>query len=259
MAEVLSARGGEGRRNVNGRTRSSFEGNTVEIVALKSARAGSPEAAKEALDRIEILDSSSGNLIKIETRLPRGGHNFHMGGTEVRYTIKVPAAAEVEFATVNGGIEVTGLTGRIRTETTNGGIVGRDIGGPIEANTTNGGVEVDVTRIAEHGVKLGCTNGDSSSGTQDARATISAAPAAASARTAVVGPPNPAANGSREAQWRRSRSGIESVSQPLAGRSLATSVPGGHRFSGRSNASPTSTITARGRCERCAWSHQAGR
>jgi hypothetical protein len=163
-------------RNVNGRIEvQPSEGNTVEIVALKSARAGSPEAAKEALNRIEILDSSSGNLIKVETRLPRGGQFLHLGGTEVRYTLKVPAAAEVEFATVNGGIEVTGLTGRIRTETTNGGIVGRDIGGPIEANTTNGGVEVDVTRIAEHGVKLGCTNGGIKLRLpQDARATISA-------------------------------------------------------------------------------------
>jgi DUF4097 and DUF4098 domain-containing protein YvlB len=93
----------------------------------------------------------------------------------VRYTVKVPAAAEVDFTTVNGGIEVTGLTGRIKTETTNGGIVGRDIGGPIEANTTNGGVEVDVTRIAEHGVRLGCTNGGIKLRLpSDARATISA-------------------------------------------------------------------------------------
>jgi hypothetical protein len=147
-------------RNVNGRIEvQPSEGNTVEIVALKSARAGSPEAAKEALGRIEIVDSSSGNLIKVETRLPRGGGMFNMGSSEVRYTVKVPAAAEVEFATVNGGVEVTGLTGRIKTETTNGGIVGRQIGGPIEASTTNGGVEVEVTRVADNGVRLGCTNG----------------------------------------------------------------------------------------------------
>ena len=147
-------------RNVNGRIEvQPSEGNTVEIVALKSARAGSPEAAKEALGRIEIVDSSSGNLIKVETRLPRGGGMFNMGSSEVRYTVKVPAAADVEFATVNGGVEVAGLSGRIKTETTNGGIVGRQIGGPIEASTTNGGVEVEVTRVAENGVRLGCTNG----------------------------------------------------------------------------------------------------
>ena len=163
-------------RIVNGRIEvQPSEGNAVEIVALKSARAGSPEAAKEALGRIEIIDSASAGLIKVETRLPRGDGMFHMGSSEVKYTVKVPAAAEVEFATVNGGVEVTGLTGRIKTETTNGGIVGRQIGGPIEASTKNGGVEVEVTRIAEHGVRLGCTNGGIKLRLpSDARANISA-------------------------------------------------------------------------------------
>ncbi len=163
-------------RNVNGRIDvQPSAGNAVEIVAVKSARAGTPEAAKEALARIEILDSSTADLIKIETKLPRSGQFLHMGATEVSYTVKIPAAADVDFSTVNGGIELSGLTGRIKTETTNGGIVGRDIGGPIDATTTNGGVEVEVTRIAEQGVRLGCTNG----GIQlrlprDAKATITA-------------------------------------------------------------------------------------
>ena len=146
--------------NVNGRIDvQPSTGNTVEIIALKSARAGTSEAAKEALDRIEILDTSSGELVKIETRLPRGGQFLRMGNTEVRYTVKVPAAADVDFSTVNGGIEVSGLTGRIKAETTNGGIVGRSIGGPIEASTTNGGVEVEVTRIAARR-QLGAPTGD---------------------------------------------------------------------------------------------------
>jgi hypothetical protein len=163
-------------RNVNGRIEvQPSSGNTVEIAALKSARAGTSEAAKEALGRIEILDQSSGGLIRVETRLPRGGQLLRMSNTEVRYTVKVPAAAEVDFSTVNGGIEVTELTGRIKTETTNGGIIARRIGGPIEATTTNGGVEVDVTRIADPGVKLACTNGGISLRLPpDAKATISA-------------------------------------------------------------------------------------
>jgi DUF4097 and DUF4098 domain-containing protein YvlB len=163
-------------RNVNGKIEvEPSTGSAVEVIALKSARAGTSEAAKEALGRIEILDQSSGDLIRLETKLPRGGQFLHMSNTEVRYTVKVPAAAAVDFSTVNGGIEVTGLTGRIKTETTNGGIVGRNIGGSIEATTTNGGVEVDVTRIADHGVKLGCTNGGITlTLPSDARATISA-------------------------------------------------------------------------------------
>jgi len=172
----LAAGGRVEVRNVNGRIEvQPSAGNSVEIVALKSARAGTAEAAREALSRIEIIDSSSGGTIRIETRLPRGGQLFRMGGTEVRYTVKVPAAATVDFSTVNGGIELIGLTGRIKTETTNGGIVARDVGGSIEATTTNGGVDVDVTRITDQGVRLGCTNGGIKLRLpHDARATISA-------------------------------------------------------------------------------------
>lgn len=82
-----------------------------------------------------------------------------MGGTEVRYTVKVPASAEVRLSNVNGGIETSGLSGRANLETTNGGIRARDVSGPIEATTTNGGVDVDLARVAEPGVRLECTNG----------------------------------------------------------------------------------------------------
>jgi hypothetical protein len=148
--------------NVNGKidvTPSS--GNTVEVVALKVAKASSPEAAKGRLGQIEILENASPSAIKLETRISRGGGGlFNMGGgTEVRYTVKVPPSAEVRFATVNGGIELSGLSGRVNAETTNGGIRARDVAGPIEASTTNGGVDVDLARVTEPGVKLECTNG----------------------------------------------------------------------------------------------------
>jgi Putative adhesin len=150
-------------------------GNTVEVVAVKVAKAASAEAAREALGRIEILETASPGSVKVETRLPRSSGLFHRGGGEVRYTVKVPAAADGRFATVNGGIELVGLTGRLEVETTNGGIRARDIGGPIAASTTNGGVDVDVTRMAESGVTLECTNGGIKLRLpSDAKATISA-------------------------------------------------------------------------------------
>ena len=148
--------------NVNGKidvTPSS--GNAVEVVAVKVAKAATPEAAKDSLGRIEILESVTPATIKLETRVVKraGSGLFQSGGTEVRYTVKVPSASDARFATVNGGIEIWGLSGRINLEATNGGIRARDVGGPIEATTTNGGVEVELTRVAEPGVKLECTNG----------------------------------------------------------------------------------------------------
>ena len=162
--------------NVNGKIEvEPSRGNTVEVVAVKVAKAGSPEAARQALERIEIVDTSSPAAVKIETRVPRGGGLFQSGNTQVRYTVRVPASATTRFTTTNGGIEVMGLEGRVNLETTNGGIRARGIGGPIAAFTTNGGIEVDVTRVTESGVKLGCTNGGISLRLpHDAKATISA-------------------------------------------------------------------------------------
>jgi hypothetical protein len=146
--------------NVNGRIDvEPSAGNTVEVIALKTARAASAEAARSLLDRIEIAEDVAPGRIKVDTKVPRGAGFVHFGGSEVRYTVRVPASTEARFATVNGAIEVTGLEGRLNLETTSGGIRAREIAGPIEASTTNGGVEIDLVRIADPGVKLECTNG----------------------------------------------------------------------------------------------------
>jgi hypothetical protein len=163
--------------NVNGKIDvEPAAGNSVEVVAEKSARAASIDAAKEALGRIEIQESASSSNVKIETKLQRVSGGFFNGSSqEVHYLVKVPAALEVRFSTVNGGIELTGLKGRIFAETTNGGVKAHDVSGTIDASTTNGGVEVELARVPESGVKLGCTNGGIKlTLPADAKATISA-------------------------------------------------------------------------------------
>jgi DUF4097 and DUF4098 domain-containing protein YvlB len=145
--------------NVNGRIRvEPSVDNQVEIVAERKGRGATDESAKEAAERVEIKETVSGSTIRIETRSPQNNGLFR-SSTEVSYSVRVPAAAEVKFTTVNGGIELSRLNGRIDAETTNGGIVAREIGGPIDASTTNGGVEVELTQVAKGGVKLGCVNG----------------------------------------------------------------------------------------------------
>jgi hypothetical protein len=163
--------------NVNGKIIvEPSKDNTVEVVAVKTAKAATAEAAKQALERIEISEDASPSSIRIATKVPRGTGWFEMGGTQVKYTVHVPAGADVKFTTVNGGVELTGLGGRIQAETTNGGVIARDVSGPIDASTTNGGVEVDLARVSEGGAKLGCTNGGIKLRLPaDAKATISAA------------------------------------------------------------------------------------
>jgi DUF4097 and DUF4098 domain-containing protein YvlB len=146
--------------NVNGRiTVVPSDDNTLEVVALKSARGATSESAKASLDRVQIVEESTAAGVKIETKVERSGI-FNHGGAEVAYSVRVPAGADVRFTTVNGSIEVERLKGRIEVETVNGGIVARDLdAAALEATTVNGGIDVDLTRMPERGVKLGCTNG----------------------------------------------------------------------------------------------------
>jgi DUF4097 and DUF4098 domain-containing protein YvlB len=161
--------------NVNGRIRvEPSEGNQVEIVAEKKGKGVSEETAKEAAERVEIKDTVSGSSIRVETKTPQVSGLFR-GSTEVTYSVRVPSDAEVKFRTVNGGIELSRLNGRITAETTNGGITARDVGGAIGASTTNGGIEVELARVAKGGVTLGCVNGGIKLRLpSDAAATISA-------------------------------------------------------------------------------------
>ena len=146
--------------NVNGRIDvTGTDSNMVEVVALRTGRGPSAEAAKEMLTRIEIREEVGADHVRLETRLPSSSGFFGHSGGEVRYTIKLPAGAHVKLETVNGGIELENMKGRADLETTNGGIVARGVEGPINASTTNGGIDVDLDQVAADGVELECTNG----------------------------------------------------------------------------------------------------
>ena len=115
--------------NINGRIDvKPSEGNDVEIVANKIASGASSEAAKAALARIEIVEESSPSNVKIETKVQRSsGGLFGGGNLQVEYFIRVPKTAELRVSTVNGGVEIEGVGGKISAETTNGGIKARDV------------------------------------------------------------------------------------------------------------------------------------
>ena len=163
--------------NVNGKIRvEPSAGNTVDVTATKKARGATPEQAKASLERASIVETVSAGSVKLETKIARtSGIVFNGGNLQVEYLVKVPAGAEVRVATVNGGIEVAGLKGRVSAETTNGGVEARGLTGQLEASTTNGGLDIEMAAVADGGVKLECTNGGIRVRLpRDAKATISA-------------------------------------------------------------------------------------
>ena len=174
---TLDANGRVEISNVNGKIHvEPSEGNTVDVTATKKARGATSDAAKASLERATFVEDVSSGRVKIETRIARSqGIVFNSGNLQVEYRVKVPAGAEVKFETVNGGIEIRGLAGRVTAETTNGGVTGRDLSGQVDASTTNGGLDIDLAKVSEGGVKLECVNGGIRLRLpRDAKATISA-------------------------------------------------------------------------------------
>ena len=62
----------------------------------------------------------------------------------VSYRLTVPRHMGLDLKTVNGGISVRDVEGRIEFETNNGGVNLAGVGGDVRGRTTNGGVSVDL-------------------------------------------------------------------------------------------------------------------
>jgi hypothetical protein len=143
--------------NVNGMINASpAAGAQVEVRAERIAKASSDEAAQELLKKIEIAETTSGDRVRLETKVPR--QTFGRSGHEVRYYVKVPKGLAVNFETVNGGVRLENLDGQIVASTTNGGVRGSGLRGQVKASTTNGGVEITMAAVTGD-VELETTNG----------------------------------------------------------------------------------------------------
>ena len=98
--------------------------------------------------------------VHLVTKMSRmGGGLFGGGNQSVEYTVKVPVSADVNFSTVNGGVELTGLKGRITAEATNGGIKAHDVSGRSTPAPRTAASSVELAAVSDSGVKLGCING----------------------------------------------------------------------------------------------------
>jgi hypothetical protein len=162
--------------NVNGRINATpADGETVELVAERTAKGSTDEAAKALLEKIEMREEVGPARVRVEVRAPR---SFGMGGHEIVWTIKVPRGAVVDLRTTNGRVNVKGLSGEVHASTVNGGVEGEALDASnVEASTVNGGVRVELTKAlpADGSVSLEAVNGGVSlSLPADSRATINA-------------------------------------------------------------------------------------
>jgi hypothetical protein len=96
------------------------------------------ERARQIVSAVRIQPSGD----RIEADGPTGlarGESWH-----VSYELSVPAQMNLSLKTVNGGVNVRGVEGRIEFTTTNGGVKLANVNGDVRGRTTNGGVDIQL-------------------------------------------------------------------------------------------------------------------
>jgi len=131
---------------------------TVEVKAVKVAKAATKEGAADLLKRLQLKEEVTADLVKL--RAERSGPSLTGWGnsTEIRYYVKVPANTKVVLDTTNGEIEVENVTASAQMETVNGQINARGLGGDVKASTVNGGVDIALAAVTGD-VTVETTNG----------------------------------------------------------------------------------------------------
>jgi hypothetical protein len=110
----------------------------VHMRAKVVAQASTYERARQILSAIRIQPSGD----RIEADGPDG-----LGGREgwsVSYELSVPSQMSLTLRSVNGGVSVRAVEGRLDLSTTNGGVRLSRVGGDVRGRTTNGGIDVDL-------------------------------------------------------------------------------------------------------------------
>ncbi|WP_337169701.1 DUF4097 family beta strand repeat-containing protein [Gemmatimonas aurantiaca] len=120
----------------------------VEVTAEKQWRRGNPEQVrieqKRSGDNVVIcaLWNEESTCDEDGIRSRRSSRHSDRNDVSVHFTVRVPEGVRVNLSTVNGGIEVNGVTSEVVATTVNGSLRARSAGGPVRATTVNGSIYV---------------------------------------------------------------------------------------------------------------------
>jgi len=171
----LSASGRIELQNINGAVHiTAGDQNEVKLDAVKSAH------TKERLKDAEIRVEARTDSISIETHYreqDEGWHGSHNDSASVEYTLTVPRNARLdEIKLINGGLDVTGVTGEVRASCINGKLTARGLAGQAKLATINGPLDVDFDHLPAASIELSSINGPVElTMPSDAKASIEAA------------------------------------------------------------------------------------
>jgi hypothetical protein len=110
------------------------------VRAKVEAWGDSKSEAQSTLAQVKVITENQ----KVRTDGPKeSGRNSR--GWSASYEIFVPARIDLGMETINGGINVDGVSGSMKLQTVNGGIHLARVAGRVKGETVNGGVHVDLS------------------------------------------------------------------------------------------------------------------
>ncbi|MCC6244340.1 MAG: DUF4097 family beta strand repeat protein [Gemmatimonadaceae bacterium] len=126
----------------------------VEVSAEKRWRRGDPKDVR--IETVKVGDEmvicalwhEDATCGESGIRSPRSSRWNDRNDVSVRFTVRVPEGVRVDVNTVNGGVEVTGVTIEVRAVTVNGSINARSAGGPVRAKTVNGSIDIAMGSVS---------------------------------------------------------------------------------------------------------------
>lgn len=102
-------------------------------------------SSKEALGRIQVNASQSGNRIDVEVRYAdqERRHFGFSGNRSAQLIVSVPRQVNIEARTGDGSVSIERVSGRLRLETGDGGIKVTEVNGDLRAHTGDGSMALD--------------------------------------------------------------------------------------------------------------------
>lgn len=103
-----------------------------------------------------------------EMRCQEGG-DYRLNGVKkndvaVRITVELPRNVPIEVGTVNGGLQIDGVSAPVEASTVNGRIMVNTSTGPVKATTINGSIEAVMQSLTSGDVRLTTVNGSVTAG-----------------------------------------------------------------------------------------------
>ena len=158
-------------QNINGDVEVvAATGDRVEVTAIKRGNRGDPDNVRIDVKRYGTNDENVficaiwGDAVCDENgyrsqRNRRRDRDHDDNDTEVEFTVRVPRGVNVEVGTVNGSVDVRGVTGEVNASSVNGGVDAVSDGGPVTASTVNGSIRASMRTLGRGDLEFSTVNG----------------------------------------------------------------------------------------------------